>query len=411
LQKNLQMRKCSYFYPFFTIIFLLTTVSCKKETKVYFPATSIKIAALYAQTGNLAYLGLSSTAALQTAVNEINLDFASRNIPYRFDLDVYNTQINPTLAHEAMLSIARSGCKLVIGPQTSAELLAIKPIADSLGILVVSPSSTASSLSIPNDMVFRYAPGDQIVGQAVANTMIQQGKQVLIAISRNDVGSLGLETAIVNQFSNAGGQVFREGTFDGTTTDFSTILANVRNRILNLSASYSNNQIGVLTTSFDESILLFNQASSDPVLSSVNWFGGVGFFKNQNLLTNIAASQFAVNTHFFSPCFSLPTGAETQYANLLSKIYALSGYQADALTLCSYDIMYVIAKMIEHNKGLPQGSAALQQQFLNTSNGYSGVTGNIMLNENGDRASGTFDYWGVENTNGSYKWYFVGKSQ
>jgi ABC-type branched-subunit amino acid transport system substrate-binding protein len=67
--------------------------------------------------------------------------------------------------------------------------------------------------------------------------------------------------------------------------------------------------------------------------------------------------------------------------------------------------------MIEQNKGLPQGATALKQQFLNTSNGYTGVTGNIMLNANGDRASGTFDYWGVENTNGTYQWYFVGKSQ
>ncbi len=405
------MRKCSYLYSFFTAIILFCAVSCKKEIRVNSPATSIKIAALYAQTGDLAYLGLSSNAALQTAVNEINLDFANRNIPYRFDLDVYNTQINPTLAHDAMISIATSGCKLVIGPQTSAELLAIKPIADSLGILVVSPSSTASSLSIPNDMIFRYAPGDQIVGQAVANTMTQQGKQVLIAISRNDAGSLGLESAIADHFSNAGGQVYREGIFDGNTTDFSTILANVKSQLLSLSTTYSANQIGVLTTSFDESILLFNQASSDPILSSVNWYGGVGFFKNQNLLTNIAASQFAVNTHFFSPCFSLPTGAETQYANLLSKIYSLSGYHADALTLCSYDIINVMAKMIEQNKGLPEGATALQQKFLTTTNGHAGVTGNIMLNENGDRASGTFDYWGVENNNGVYQWHFVGKSQ
>lgn len=405
------MRKCSYINSFFTVIILLCVVSCKKENKDYVPVSSIKIAALYAETGDLAYLGLSSNAALETAVNEINLDFASRNIPYRFDLEVYNTQINPTLAYDAMQSIARSGCKLVIGPQTSAELLAIKPIADSLGILVVSPSSTASSLSIPNDMIFRYAPGDQIVGEALANTMIQQGKQVLIAISRNDAGSLSLASAIATHFSNAGGQVYREGNFDGTTTDFSTTLTNVKNRILNLSSSYTNNQIGVLTTSFDESILLFNQASSDTVLSGVNWYGGVGFFKNQNLLTNIAASQFAVNTHFFSPCFSLPTDAEIQYADLLSKIYTLSGFHADALTLCSYDIIHVIAKMIEQNKGLPQGALALQQKFLSSSNGYSGVTGNIMLNQNGDRASGTFDYWGLENTNGSYHWFFVGKSQ
>ena len=399
------------FIPFIFVIILLVFVGCKREPEADVPATRIKIAALYSETGSLAYLGLSSEAALAIAVEEVNRDFENRDIPFQFDLKMYDTQINPALAYQAMQSIAASGCKLVIGPQTSAEITAIKPLADSLGILVVSPSSTASSLSLPNDMIFRYAPGDQIVGQAMANTMINQGKQALIAISRNDVGSLGLQAGITDHFASLGGQVFTEGVFDGADTDFSAVLANVKNRILSLNATFSNDQIGVLSTSFDESILLFNQASTDPILASVNWFGGVGFFKNQNLLTDAAASQFTVDTHFFSPGFSLPLGADVEYATLLANVFARSGYQADALTLASYDIFHVMAKMVEMNDGLPKGAVNLQQRFATASNGHEGVTGTILLNENGDRASGIFDYYGVEPINGSYQWYFIGKSE
>ena len=405
------MGKFRIFFSFIIAIVLFFAIGCKKEKSESITPTKIKIAALYSETGSLAYLGLSSKAALEIAVEKVNTDFASGNIPFQFELEIYNTEINPVLAYEAMQSIAASGCKLVIGPQTSAELIAIKPLADSLGILVVSPSSTASSLSVPYDMIFRYAPGDQIVGQAMANTMINDGKQALISISRNDAGSLGLQAGITDHFSSLGGSVYEEGVFDGTTTDFSTVLNNVKNQIINLSNGYSLDQIGVLTTSFDESILLFNQASTDPVLSSVNWYGGVGFFRNQNLLNDASASQFAVDTHFFSPGFSLPSGAEIEYESLLSEIYSRSGYQADALTLASYDIFHVMAKMILLNNGIPQGSVALQQKFLNTSTLFNGVTGTIMLNVNGDRSSGTFDYWGVENTNGAYQWYFIGKSE
>lgn len=405
------MKSTRILWSIVVAVVFLFVVGCKRDPEAETPATRIKIAALYSESGSLAYLGLSSEAALEIAVEEVNRDFENRKIPFQFDLEVYNTQINPTLAYQAMQSIAASGCKLVIGPQTSAEITAIKPLADSLGILVVSPSSTASSLSLPNDMIFRYAPGDQIVGQAMANTMFTQGKQALIAISRSDVGSLGLQAGITGHFASLGGQVYTEGVFDGTTTDFSTVLANVKNRIVSLTSTMTTDQIGVLSTSFDESILLFNQASTDPVLSSVNWYGGVGFFKNQNLLADAAASQFTVDTHFFSPGFSLPLGADVEYSSLLANVFSRSGYQADALTLASYDIFHVMARMIESNNGLPANASSLQQQFFNTSNGHEGVTGTIALNENGDRASGIFDYWGVENANGNYQWYFIGKSE
>ena len=144
-------------------LFIFT--GCDKSEEGNGQVTTIQISALLSETGGLSYIGLSSKAALEIAIAEINQDFSSKNSPYRFELKVYDTQLNPTLAVQAMQSIAASGCKLVIGPLSSSEVAAVKPIADSLGIIVVSPSSTANSLSIANDMVFRFVPGDQIVGQ------------------------------------------------------------------------------------------------------------------------------------------------------------------------------------------------------------------------------------------------------
>lgn len=393
------------------VLSIFTVSSCEKNEDAITNTITIKVAALLSETGGLSYLGISSKAALEIAVNEINQNFIKNNRPYRFELKVYDTQINPTLAVQAMQSLAADGYKLVIGPQTSAELIAIKPIADSLGILVVSPSSTASSLSLPNDMIFRYAPGDQIVGQAMANTMISEGKQALVMISRNDAGSLGLQSGIASHFANLGGDTTAVGTFSGSTTDFTAILANVKNQILSYSSTYPNSQIGVLSTSFDETILLFNQAYGDSVLSSVKWYGGVGFYKNQPLLSNASASQFAVNTNFYSPGFSLPMSNQNSWAPILTSIFNSSGIQGDALTLSSYDIIKVMAKMVGIYAGVPTGNTSLQQAFMTTSNTHYGLTGQITLNNNGDRANGTFDYWGVQNTSGVYSWYFVGQSQ
>ena len=89
----------------------------------------------------------------------------------------------------------------------------------------------------------------------------------------------------------------------------------------------------------------------------------------------------------------------------------MTGIQSDAYTLAAYDALHVISKMIEAEDGIPGSSTSLQSAFLNAANGYSGATGVISLNENGDRASGSFDYWGIENVNGTYQWVFVGQSE
>ena len=396
------------------LVFSLTLFGCKKDHDDhddYEDFQQIKVAALLSQTGDWSNLGMTSKAALEIAVDEINADFKSRHIPFRFELTVFETQLDPIIAAQTVENISSSGYKFIIGPQSSAELALVKPIADSLGILVVSQGSTASSLAIANDMVFRFVPGDQIEGAALANSIKNAGKQALVTLARNDAGNLGLQSSVGNNFTNLGGNVISVGAYETTTTDFTTVLADVKSQIIGLNSTYTNDQIAVYLASFDEAVAMFNQASSDPILFGVNWYGGDGFVKNSALLQDPLASQFAVATNFFCPDFGLPLSTEYLWSAIISTIDGMTGIQSDAYTLAAYDAMYVISKLVENEDGIPGNSASLQSAFLNASNGYSGATGIISLNDNGDRSSGSFNYWGLENVNGTYQWVFVGQSE
>ena len=371
----------------------------------------VKVAALVSETGDWSNLGLSSEAAIEIAIEEINADFETRDLPYRFELTVFDTQLNPVLAASSMQNLADAGFRIVIGPQSSSEVGAVKALADSLGILVVSQGSTASSLAIADDFVFRYVPGDQIEGAAMANTMYTAGKQAMVTLARNDAGNLGLQNAVTTYFTAAGGTAVSAGNYDPATTDFSTSLTAVRNEIQNLNATYPLSAIGVYLASFDEAVALFNQAATDPILASVHWYGGDGFIRNEALLADPLASQFAVNTQFFSPEFGLPSSTESIWSPLLADVYARSGVVGDAYTLTAYDAMKVVAKLIENNAGIPTSSSTFKTEFFNLSNSHSGATGVISLNAAGDRANGSFDYWGVEVVNGVYGWVYVGSSE
>ena len=395
----------------FVLVLSLTFFGCRKDHEETCKIETIKVAALLSKTGEWSNLGISSEAALEIGVSQINQDFESRGLPYRFELSVFDTELTPSIALQNMEYLASNNFRLVIGPQSSSEMAAVKSIADSLGILVVSQGSTASSLSIANDALFRYVPGDQIEGAAMANTMITAGKQALVTLARNDVGNVGLQNSLNTNFSNLGGTVVSAGTYDPLATDYSVSLAAVKNQIIQYSASYSNTQIAVYLASFDEAVALFNQASGDPVLSSVNWYGGDGFIKNQALLNDPLAAQFAFATSFFSPEFGLPASAQNIWSPLLTSIFNACGQDADAFTLSAYDAIKVMAKVIEQNSGIPATGSSLFNSFMTLSNSHVGATGSIALNANGDRANGSFNYWGLAFANGVYTWDLVGQSE
>jgi len=394
------------------VIFVM--IGCRKDHEDHEDhedVQKVKVAALLSQTGGWSNLGITSKAALEIAVDEINADFRCRHLPFQFELTVFETQLNPVIAAQTVANISANGYKFIIGPQSSAELALVKPYADSLGILVVSQGSTASALAIANDMIFRYVPGDQIEGAALANSVKNAGKQALVTLARNDAGNLGLQSAVENNFSILGGTVISVGNYETTVTDFTAVLADVKSQIIGLNSTYTNNQIAVYLASFDEAVALFNQASADPVLAGVNWYGGDGFVKNSALLQDPLASEFAVATQFFCPDFGLPLSSEYLWSAIITTIDGMTGIQSDAYTLAAYDAMHVISKLVESEDGIPSNSTSLQTAFLNVSNGYSGATGVISLNENGDRSSGSFNYWGLENVNGTYQWVFVGQSE
>lgn len=224
-------------------ILLLVTTGCRKNAE---PSTTtiqtIKVGALLSLTGDWNNLGISSKAALEIGIAQINAYFISKFMPYRFELVVTDTQLNPDNAVSAIQGFASQGVTMIIGPQSSSEVAAIKSIADQYGILVVSQGSTASSMAIEGDAIYRLCPGDQIEGAAMAESIYGMQKKGLIVVGRNDVGNLGLMEATAGQFETLGGEVFSAVVYDPNTIDFSSSLDMIREGILALGIDYNPNK-------------------------------------------------------------------------------------------------------------------------------------------------------------------------
>jgi branched-chain amino acid transport system substrate-binding protein len=168
--------------------------------------------------------------------------------------------------------------------------------------------------------------------------------------------------------------------------------------------------VAVYIASFDECVGLFKQANTDPVFSSVRWYGGDGVVLSPAITADPQAAAFATATQFFAPNFGLPLQPHPGLASLETAIKSKTGIDPDAYSFAAYDAMWVIAKTIVSSPTTNTDFEKLKQGFRTEADQYYGITGPLLLNANGDRSTGSFDYWGIVLEGGTHKWKLVGKS-
>ena len=394
------------FNPF--LLALIFLFSCKGDSDT--TTRTIKIGGLYSLTGNWSSLGKASQSAMNLALEDVNNFLEETGSAYRLSTVVSDTKLETATALSAIERNVKDGVRIFIGPQSSAEIGAIKDFVDENEVLLVSQGSTASSLAFAEDGIFRFCPGDAVEGAAISRTMYNQGKRAIITLARNDAGNIGLQTSVGKSFNVLGGEVDAFQPYSTDLNNFSVIIQSLRTKIQEYSASVGASKVGVYIASFDEIVALFNQAAGDEVLTSVNWYGGDGIVLSSALLNNAGAVSFATKTSFFAPNFGLPAQPHPDLDRISTAIFSDSGIEPDAYALSVYDAMWVIGKTLATHKNVLTDYEKLKESFATEANQFFGITGPVLLNDKGDRDVGSFDYWGIVEDNGVFSWKVVGKS-
>ena len=367
-----------------------------------------KIGVLVSLTGSWSSLGHNTVAALQIAADQLEADAKSQHGGYRFRLLVRDTQLDPGKALEAIKDFDKRGVQIVIGPQSSAEVAMIKPYADAHNILVISQGSTASSLAIPGDNIFRFCPNDVREAEAIVALMWHDGIRTIIPLWRNDAGNNGLHDSVKADFENLGGTVASGYQYQPTTTDFSAGTTSVASQISTLLlAGADSHGIAIYLAAFDEVVDVFHSAANNSILSSTHWYGSDGVALSATLTSDSSAAAFAASAGYPNPTFGLPDALQSLWQPVANAIEARTGITADAFALSAYDALFVVAQALQ-DAGNLKDFARFKEAFVNAANAYSGVTGSTALDSAGDRLNADFDFWAVRPTNGSYGWARVG---
>jgi branched-chain amino acid transport system substrate-binding protein len=262
--------------------------------------SEIVIGALLALTGEGSSLGEATKAALEVAVEDTNEYLASIDSEMRMRLTIEDTNTDPAVALEKLQNLSREGVRIKV----------VKAYADENDILLISHASTAPSLAIPGDNVFRFCTDDSYQAAAIANRMWNEGVIVLVPMWRGDVWGDDLKNATNESFNALGGTVVDGVRYNVSSVNFSTAIDSLNSKVAEAIAQYGN-VVAVYLVSFEEVLPIFIEAQNQSNLSDVRWYGCDATALNKELVQNDQAAQFAVRTGFESPLFGCELADET----------------------------------------------------------------------------------------------------
>lgn len=195
-----------------------TTDTKAAETTAAEPAATaagdtITLGLIGPMTGSLAVYGTHVANGVNLAVEQINESGGIEigGTAYQLAIESKDDQGDSTECLNAMNSLISDGIQLVIGSATSGCTSAITSVANSEGVVMITPSGTADSLTTSMDYVFRTCFRDSFQGELAAQYAKDSGyTKVGIVYCSGDTYSAGLRDAFTDSCGEKGIEVVAE---------------------------------------------------------------------------------------------------------------------------------------------------------------------------------------------------------
>ena len=324
---------------------------------------TIKIGMIMSLTGDAAAYGTHSLNGTKIAVEEINAAGGVRG--KKIELIIEDDENKPEKAIDVFNKLVdKDKVDIIIGATTSKCSLAVAPLAQQQGILMITPTSTNEEVTKFGDYIFRACfidPYQGIVNAKFALSDLGKKKAAIVYDNGNDY-SKGLTTQFEATFAENGGQIVAKEAYSLNDQDFSAILANVKN---------ANPDILFIPDYYSKVALIAKQVR-DQGMKDVILLGGDGWDEIINhakdeIVGSFYSSHYSTESDDAQVQTFIKTYKET-YDNLEPNSFAALGYDAGQLI----------------GKALLEASATDAKSVRDALAKISGkfVTGNIAFDEN-----------------------------
>lgn len=346
---------------------IVSSFGCaKKEEK------EIKIGTISPLTGAAASYGEKMTRAIDLAVQEVNEKggINGKKVVVIHEDDKLEAKDGVTV-FKKLTSIDKVSA--VIGAVGSSVTLAIAPVAESSKIPLITPISSAVSISKAGDFIFRICPSDALQGVIISKWVKEKGfNNVAILYINNDYGT-GLKDRFKEEFTKLGGGVVLEEAFEKESKDMRTQISKIKTA--KVDAIF-------LPSYMEEAGTALKQIKELKVQAQV--FGTDPYHDPKMLEIAGNAADGVLFTDVASPSGSV-------FEEFAKRYKAKYNQDAEVIAAQSYDAVSVLLKAIEK-----AGTDPVKIKIELYKVKFTGASGQIEFDQNGDVNTKDFNKFTVK---------------
>ncbi len=366
--------------------------------------SEIPIGVLNALSGSFGTFGTRGQAAIEVAEKDIN-DYVKSlglNVRFKFYYEDYATK--PDVALQKVQSLAARGIKVIAGGLISGAVKQVSSYANTNKIVIIAAASTAprESVAPPGGYVFRVLPPCGAEGEALVAVLKDKGIKNVAMLTTEDTYSLSIRKAFASSAKAAGINIVLDTTFPPETKDFTAHLDALERAVTPY--IQKGEPIAVFMNVWEDHIpLLLDQANKrKSPLMNLLWIVPDTIPLSTIVLKE--SGKLAEKVKLIGPLFTAP--ASSAHKHVSEAVRAKLGQEPDVYALAGYDAAWIAALSILMSR--KYDAEAIKNTIPLVSKLYWGATGNVELDQNGDRKVMDQELYAV--VNGQWKVVAVYKS-
>ena len=325
-------------------------------------------------TGSVAVYGTHIENGVKLAIEEINAagGVTLSDGAHQLAVETKDDQGDATECVNAMNALISDGIQLVVGSATSGCTSAITSIANSEGVVMITPSGTADSLTTAMDYVFRTCFRDSFQGELAAQYALDEGyTKVGVVYCSADTYSAGLRDAFIAACANRGLDVVAE---ESVATMTEVDYTNQFNKMVAAGAE-------LVFTPFYYDVMgpyLVPQARSAGFTGVL--LGGDGVDSTETTIPD-GADLSVYNDVYFVNHYSTELATSDVSKNFIESYEAKYGETPNNFDALAYDAVYVYKAAMEACGA--SDAASVQAALADTSAAYDSTCGTFSFDETG----------------------------
>ena len=340
----------------------------------------IRIGGLFPLTGEISAAGSEIRMATELGIKDFNAYLAENGQDWWLELSVEDTATNPDIALEKIQKLHQTGITSVLGPSTSSNVDGIKEYADTHGMLVLSCCSSAASLAIAGDSIYRLVSDDSGSGYASARLAEHVGIKALVPIWRADTYGDDLQRIISDDFQSTDGIIYGGIRYAPDSSDLTLEVALLNKHVQEAIQMYGIEKVAVLAISFEEFVDITRIAADHDTLGDIRWFASESASLSDVPADEPEAAAFAAMVEFTSTQRKPADGAE--YERVTKELSSQLGREPGIISYRAYDAVWILGMSIL--KADSTDAADIRQALPDVAADYSGALLDTDLNEAGD---------------------------